>query len=207
MAPNALIEVVSMTGQNDWTDNRIWEPIDADKRQVQSSAALPHISQLSPSPSLEQLATTLHLSMSKELVAGLAQHGIETLADIRNAAGIAQLGEPTAADDATVKLLEAHAELSGLSSDLNANAALIVRGFISPAAISSVSREQFCGRHPRDAGRARSGSNACRRSDPGECPEQHAHGSNRESRRRICCEQFKVASIARRRAWRARKPM
>ncbi|MHB9833279.1 Tc toxin subunit A-related protein [Paraburkholderia terrae] len=81
--------------------------------------------------------------MPRELVSALSQHGIYTLGDVRDAGGTTPISGLSAAGGAAVKLLEAHAELSRLSPDLNANATLIAKGFTSALAIASASQENF----------------------------------------------------------------
>jgi hypothetical protein len=96
------------------------------------------------SPTLQELATTLHQPLPQELIPFLNAHGIHTLADIRTAGGISQLqGLPTAAANGAASMLDAQAYLSVLSPDVQFNSALIAKGFTSPAAIAATSLKDF----------------------------------------------------------------
>src|SRR6266567_1551033 len=93
---------------------------------------------------LSELATILKLNLPQQLLPTLAKQGIHSLEDIRMAGGIRQLaGLPVAADDPAVRMLEAHANLSVLSSDAQFNTTLIANGFTSPAAIAATSLKDF----------------------------------------------------------------
>jgi hypothetical protein len=98
-----------------------------------------------PAPlDLSELATTLKLNLPQQLLPTLAKQGIHSLENIRMAGGIRHLeGLPVAADDPAVRMLEAHANLSVLSSDAQFNTALIAKGFTSPAAIAATSLKNF----------------------------------------------------------------
>jgi hypothetical protein len=97
-----------------------------------------------PSPTLEGLATALHLEFPGALLPKLAEHGIRTLADIQIAGGLSQVaGLSPSARDSAVRLLEAHADLSALSPDVELNAALIEQGFTSIPAIAATPQADF----------------------------------------------------------------
>jgi len=97
-----------------------------------------------PSTSLSELATTLKLKLPQQLLPKLAQHGVTTLADIREAGGIRHIeGLPVAVDDSAVRTLEAHANLSVLSSDISMNATFIEKGFTSIHKIAHTPQGQF----------------------------------------------------------------
>ncbi len=87
------------------------------------------------SPSLDQIG----VSLSPALQQAVDQHSLRTLADVRAAGGLTDLeGMPD--DDPAVKTLEAHASLDAVSSDLEANQALIARGLTDPAAVANARR-------------------------------------------------------------------
>jgi hypothetical protein len=97
-----------------------------------------------PTVTLTELATTLQLKLPQQLLPTLAKHGIRSLADIREAGGISHLeGLPVAADHTAVQTLEAHANLSLLSSDVPTNAMLIDKGYTSIRKIAETPRSQF----------------------------------------------------------------
>lgn len=96
------------------------------------------------SPTLQELATTLNQPLPQELIPFLNAHGIHTLADIRTAGGISELqGLPAAAANGVASMLDAQANLSVLSPDVQFNSALIAKGFTSPAAIATTSLKDF----------------------------------------------------------------
>jgi hypothetical protein len=98
-----------------------------------------------PAPlALSELATTLKLNLPQQLLPTLAKQGIHSLEDIRMAGGIRHLEAlPVAAYNPAVRMLEAHANLSVLSPDVQFNAVLIAKGFTSPAAIAATSLKDF----------------------------------------------------------------
>ena len=97
-----------------------------------------------PSPSLQELDTTLQLQLPPELLAHLADKGIQDLKDIREAGGISRIkGLPVSPDHPAVRALEAHASLSTLSADVHVNNKLIKQGYTSASAIASVPRTNF----------------------------------------------------------------
>jgi hypothetical protein len=99
---------------------------------------------VTPSPTLADLDKTLDLKLPAPLLTFLASQNVHSLADINAAGGIGRLpGLPVPANDAAVQTLEAHASLSQLSPDPRVNAALITRGYASPAAISGAGRSDF----------------------------------------------------------------
>jgi hypothetical protein len=95
-----------------------------------------------PSPRLDELATSIRLNVPTKLLTALAIRGIRTLGDIRSAGGIGDF-DGVAADNAALRSLEAHADLSRLSPDVHVNAALIEKGYTSALAIATASRETF----------------------------------------------------------------
>src|SRR5260370_4535271 len=97
-----------------------------------------------PTLTLSELATTLRLKFPQQLLPVLAKHGISSLVDIREAGGISHIeGLPVAAAPSAVPTLEAHANLTTLSSDVQFNNALIERGYTSIDAIANASRADF----------------------------------------------------------------
>jgi hypothetical protein len=93
---------------------------------------------------LDELAKTVGLDIPPALKEFLDKREIRSLADIRRAGGLGRLdGLPVAPDHAAVKVLEAHADLSRLSPNVNFNASLIEKGYISVAAIARTPRPVF----------------------------------------------------------------
>lgn len=83
-----------------------------------------------PSPRLDELRERLQLELPHELIQRLKRENISTIADIRKAGSISRLKDlPVPADHPAVRTLEAHANLSVLSEDVEMNEALIRRGF------------------------------------------------------------------------------
>ena len=78
---------------------------------------------------------------SSELIAALAGHGITTLAEVRQAGDLSAITTPAQA--AVVQLIESHADLARLSSDVTANAAVIAAGYTSSLAIARAPQAQF----------------------------------------------------------------
>ncbi|MCI0723916.1 MAG: peptidoglycan-binding protein, partial [Acidobacteria bacterium] len=110
---------------------------------VEVRVPVPEVSER-PSPALEELNETLRLELPPELSSFLEEHEIHTLDDIRRAGGIGHLeGLPVAADHRGVRALEAHANLSVLSSEVNVNHTLIGNGFDSLAAIAKTPQPLF----------------------------------------------------------------
>ncbi len=97
-----------------------------------------------PPPVLEKLAATLQLELPSDLLTLLADNNIHTLEDIRRQGGIRQLeGLPIATTDPVIRTLEAHADLSRLSSDVHINAEILKKGYDSVAAIAHAPRTAF----------------------------------------------------------------
>ena len=91
-----------------------------------------------------EIATALHLHLPAALITGLAEHGIRTLGDIRSAGGLSRIeGLTVAPEDPALQIVEAHAQLNLLPSDLAVNAMLIERGYTSLADMANVSRQTF----------------------------------------------------------------
>ncbi len=87
------------------------------------------------------LAAALHIQFPATLLAFLSTYNITTLDQIRRQGGISQLeGIP---NDPAVPMLEAHAYLSLLSSNVQLNAKLIDKGYSSMATIASTPRSTF----------------------------------------------------------------
>jgi hypothetical protein len=105
---------------------------------------------------LRQLAEDASLQLPAELLAALEERGIKRLADLRRAGGPSRLkGLPVAADHPALAALEAHANLSLLSSDARINAQLAKHGYTSPRAIAASSRADFVKRVGEAVGEAR----------------------------------------------------
>ncbi|MBI3969614.1 MAG: hypothetical protein HY329_28560, partial [Chloroflexi bacterium] len=95
-----------------------------------------------PSPKVADLAPGLKLP--QYILRALTRRNILTLADLRQAGGIGNIGGlPVAADHPALRKLQAHAQLDALSPDVQLNAALVEKGYISPSAIASASRADF----------------------------------------------------------------
>lgn len=94
---------------------------------------------------IDNLATAVKLEIPEALTAFLKERNIESLADIRASGGITALDglPPSVADHASIRLLEAHADLSRLSPDIKINADLIDKGFASVAKIADTPRSEF----------------------------------------------------------------
>jgi len=78
---------------------------------------------------------------SSELITALAGHGITTLADVRQAGDLSAITTPAQAT--ALQLLEAHADLARLSSDVTANAKVIAAGFSGTLAIARAPQASF----------------------------------------------------------------
>ena len=103
-------------------------------------AAAPAPAEAIANPSLSELTPLLAASVTTFL-SKLAAQGIQTLADVRHAGGLARFTDP--ADAATARLIEAHADLARISSDISANAALIAGGYDNTLKIAKASRSSF----------------------------------------------------------------
>lgn len=93
------------------------------------------------SPALTDVVASVKLNISSSFLQSLAARGIRTLEDVRHAAGLAQLAGSV--DAAGARLIEAHADLARISSDLSANAELITGGFDSTMKIANAPRSRF----------------------------------------------------------------
>ena len=91
-------------------------------------------------PTLAQLAPFLGTG-STALLSTLAGHRISTLTDVRQVGNLSALTTPTQA--AAVQLIESHADLARLSSDVAANAAIIAVGYASTLAIARAPQATF----------------------------------------------------------------
>jgi hypothetical protein len=75
------------------------------------------------------------------ILGDLSRRGIRTLEDIRRHGGLQHLQDlAVPADDPAVALLEAHADLGAISSDVRLNASLIQKGFPSVATLARAPR-------------------------------------------------------------------
>ncbi len=98
-----------------------------------------------PSPSLDDLAEAISLELPAQLGAALAESDIRTLADIRRQGGLRHI-EGLPEDDqvrTAVRRLEAHANLSVLSPEMQLNERLIERGYANLAAVAGATRPDF----------------------------------------------------------------
>ena len=100
--------------------------------------------QLNHAP-LTTIADQLKLKMSPALIKTLAAKRINTLADIQRAGGLANL-DGVNTEDLTLKTLDAQANLSLVSSDLQLNAGLIRRGFSHGLDIADETPQRFAAR-------------------------------------------------------------
>lgn len=98
-----------------------------------------------PNHQLTELTEALQIDLPQDLRSFLAGKNIVTLADIRRAGGrIGRLkGLPLAADHPSIRLLEAHADLSRLSPDMEVNAQLIAKRYDSVLAVANAPRSDF----------------------------------------------------------------
>ncbi|HVR25359.1 MAG TPA: neuraminidase-like domain-containing protein [Candidatus Polarisedimenticolia bacterium] len=79
--------------------------------------------------SLDQLNTTLKLGISAEVLKQLSSLGVESLSDIVSKGGLANVKGISLGDNAALKALDAQANLSLVSTDLNLNSQLIAAGY------------------------------------------------------------------------------
>jgi hypothetical protein len=107
-----------------------------------------------PSPVIEELNETLQMELPQELLARLEEENICTVDDVRKAGGICELENlPIATDHPAVRTIEAHANLSVMSSDTELNEALIENGFDSIITIANTPQNDFVGAMPEQIGR------------------------------------------------------
>ena len=95
-----------------------------------------------PSPALAQIASFSGSQLSAQLLSSLSDRGIKTIADLKHLdrdRNIPELSPNTPA----LKHLQAHANLSLLSNDIQLNSTLIERGFSSIDQIASETRADF----------------------------------------------------------------
>jgi hypothetical protein len=79
---------------------------------------------------LDELAPALGIDPGEPLLAVLAERGIRSLRDVRDAGGLAHLADlPGGSSDAVARVLEAHAALSLLPTDLETAGLLVASGF------------------------------------------------------------------------------
>ena len=96
------------------------------------------------SPEIEEVAEATELELPEGLIDALTEHDVHTLADIRKIGGLRHLeGLPVEHDHPAVQKLDAHTNLSILSSDYRLNAKCIDKGFSSVAAIAGTMRSHF----------------------------------------------------------------
>jgi hypothetical protein len=97
-----------------------------------------------PSPAIGELSEQLDLQIPDALNQFLKERKINTLADIRRSGGLSRMEDlPLTPDNPVIATLEAHANLSVVSSDVAANAALVKQGYSSVHAIAQVPRSKF----------------------------------------------------------------
>ena len=107
---------------------------------VRKNPALPVI----PNPTLVELSSKVGLDRQSGLMKELSDRGIKTLDDVRKAGGIGNLKNlSVTSDNPTIQKLDAQANLSVLSSDLEVNTKLIENGFTSIEAIATIPRASF----------------------------------------------------------------
>lgn len=96
------------------------------------------------SPAIGELNEQLDLQMPDELNQFFKERKINTLTDIRRTGGLSRMeGLPLTLDNPVIATLEAHANLSAVSSNIAANAALVKQGYSSVHAIAQVPRSEF----------------------------------------------------------------
>lgn len=103
----------------------------------------PRIEPKAPPPTLAEVASTMRIERSRELLQALERHSIRTLEDIRSTGGLTHLEGLSTMPKDTVRNLEAHADLSLLPSNLQLNSKLIERGYSGVTAIAATPRRQF----------------------------------------------------------------
>lgn len=107
-----------------------------------------------PSPVIEELNETLQMELPQELLARLEEENICTIDDIRKTGGICELENlPVATDHPAVRTIEAHANLSVMSSDTALNEALIKNGLDSIVTIANTPQDDFVGAMPEQISR------------------------------------------------------
>lgn len=96
------------------------------------------------SPSIVDVGRIANLSLPHGLLRVFVENGVHTLADLRRQGGVQNLGRlPIGADHPAIRAIEAHATLSTLSSDLELNAILIDKGYLSALKVASTPRADF----------------------------------------------------------------
>lgn len=86
------------------------------------------------------------LQASPAIVKWLKGKGIGTLADIRRSGGLSKVADAPAADLATIRRLEALADLDRISASVPANTTLLDKGYDSVLAIAAAPRSEFISR-------------------------------------------------------------
>jgi hypothetical protein len=93
---------------------------------------------------LARVSELAQIQLPADLLRFLAEHEIHTLGDIRRAGGLGRVsGLPVAADNAALRALDSHADLSRVSSDVAFNSVLIEKGFSSVADIGKTPLPDF----------------------------------------------------------------
>jgi hypothetical protein len=90
---------------------------------------------------LGDLVPVLGTQSNLAFISRLASQGVLTLADIDRVGGVEQFASPS--EMATAKLIDAHADLARVSSDLTANSKLIAAGYTSTLAIAKTPQSAF----------------------------------------------------------------
>src|SRR5262249_29741020 len=108
----------------------------ADQQIVQVPVAMP-APKVQPAPAVSRVAELSKVAIPKKLQSFLSGNNIRTIADIRKVGGLSKLkGLPIEPDHPAVQALEAHADLSRLSGDIQVSASLIASGYASVAAVA-----------------------------------------------------------------------
>ena len=96
------------------------------------------------SPRLDELQSLAGINLPAALLSFLSDHNIHTLDEVRSNGGIGRLsGLPVAPDAEVVRKLDAQANLSVLSPDVQSNARVIDGGFFSISGIANTPRSDF----------------------------------------------------------------
>ncbi len=96
------------------------------------------------SPAIVDVGRIANLSLPHGLLRVFAENGVHTLADLLRIGGTQSLGRlPIGHDHPAIRAIEAHAVLSTLSSDLELNALLIDKGYLSALKIANTPRADF----------------------------------------------------------------
>ncbi|MCK4790247.1 MAG: peptidoglycan-binding protein [Desulfobacteraceae bacterium] len=102
---------------------------------------------------VKEVADSLGLELPERFASFLTERKIHSIEDIRRAGGLARVKDlPLAMDDPAVKMLDAQANLSTLSTTVEENARFAAKGFDSISAIATAPRKIFVSSFGKDMG-------------------------------------------------------